>query len=355
MTDYRGIPIRNIYYMLAYAFRTLRQNNYEEIAAEEFDRIEDMFAAILAKGISQQIKQGLYRRYVTRQEAATALKGKIDMAETIRLKLQHKNLLGCRYDDLSEDNIYNRIVKTTAMILLSSDAVKPERRRDLKRTMTYLATVSTVDPAHIAWNRLKTDRSNRTYTMLLNICYFVMSGMLQTSDDGRYRMASFSDERLCGLYERFVREYYKYHYPGLQAAASRVEWHISEHCDNTAKGLLPEMVTDITLTHGGKTLIIDTKYYSHTMTERFGKRKIRSDNLYQIYAYVKNRDRRHTGDVSGLLLYAKTDEQIAPDASFTMDGNRIGIRTLDLNCDFEEISGQLDRIVRETFDIAPHI
>ncbi len=355
MTDYHGIPIRNIYYMLAYAFRTLRQNNYEEIAAEKFDRIEDMFAAILNRGISQQIKQGLYRQYVARQETATALKGKIDMTRTIRLKLQHKNLLGCQYDDLSEDNIYNRILKTTAMILLSSDAVKPERRKDLKRTTAYLATVSTVDPACIAWSRLKTDRSNRTYTMLLNICYFVISGMLQTTVDGRYRMASFSDECLCGLYERFVREYYKHHYPGLQAAASKVEWHISEGCNDTKMWMLPEMITDITLMHGRKTLIIDTKYYSHTMTERFGKRKIHSDNLYQIYAYVKNRDRQHTGDVSGLLLYAKTDEQIAPDASFTMDGNRIGIRTLDLNCEFEEIGRQLDRIVQETFDIAPHI
>ena len=46
-------PVKNIYYMLAYAFQVLKQKNYEDIAAEEFDDVQDLFAAILAKGISQ--------------------------------------------------------------------------------------------------------------------------------------------------------------------------------------------------------------------------------------------------------------------------------------------------------------
>lgn len=51
MTKDKGIFIKNIYYMLAYAFRILRQKNYDEIAAEEFDDIQDLFAVILAKGV----------------------------------------------------------------------------------------------------------------------------------------------------------------------------------------------------------------------------------------------------------------------------------------------------------------
>ena len=39
MTIDKGIFIRNIYYMLTYAFQELKQNNYEEIAGEEFDEI----------------------------------------------------------------------------------------------------------------------------------------------------------------------------------------------------------------------------------------------------------------------------------------------------------------------------
>lgn len=36
MTKDKGIFIKNIYYMLAYAFRILRQKNYDEIAADGY-------------------------------------------------------------------------------------------------------------------------------------------------------------------------------------------------------------------------------------------------------------------------------------------------------------------------------
>ena len=55
MTNDKGIFIKNIYYMLAYAFQVLRQKNYDNVAAEDFDNVQDLFAAILAKGVSQQI------------------------------------------------------------------------------------------------------------------------------------------------------------------------------------------------------------------------------------------------------------------------------------------------------------
>ena len=38
-----------------------------------------------------------------------------------------------------------------------------------------------------------------------------------------------------------------------------------------------------------------------------------------------------------------------PDNTYQMSGNRISVRTLDINCDFSEISAQLDTIVAEHF------
>ena len=73
MTNDKGIFIKNIYYMLAYAFQVLRQKNYDNVAAEDFDNVQDLFAAILAKGVSQQIKQGLYREYITKNEDLSIL------------------------------------------------------------------------------------------------------------------------------------------------------------------------------------------------------------------------------------------------------------------------------------------
>lgn len=53
------IPIQNIYYMLSYAFRALKEQQYRELATEEFQNTGDLMAAILAKGIAVQLKRGL--------------------------------------------------------------------------------------------------------------------------------------------------------------------------------------------------------------------------------------------------------------------------------------------------------
>lgn len=101
------------------------------------------------------------------------------------------------------------------------------------------------------------------------------------------------------------------------------------------------MVTDITLKSAGKVLIIDAKYYGHTMQTQYDVNSIHSANLYQIFAYVKNLDRNQTGNVAGMLLYAKTQEQITPNNKYSMDGNTIWVRTLDLNLLFPQIAEQL--------------
>lgn len=64
MTNDKGILIKNIYYMLTYAFQSLRQSNYDSVATEDFENIHDMFAAILGKGVANQLKQGLYKEYI---------------------------------------------------------------------------------------------------------------------------------------------------------------------------------------------------------------------------------------------------------------------------------------------------
>ena len=94
-------------------------------------------------------------------------------------------------------------------------------------------------------------------------------------------------------------------------------------------------------------LIIDAKYYAHTTQVQYDTHTLHSNNLYQIFTYVKNKDIEFGSiphEVSGMLLYARTDETIQPDNTYMMSGNRISVKTLDLNCEFEKIAGQLNAI-----------
>ena len=96
--------------MLSYAFQILKQSNYDEVASEQFDKVQDLFAAILSKGVAQQLKQGLYREYITKHETLSIMRGKLDMQETIRNRIQRKQKLACEFDELSENNLFNQIL-----------------------------------------------------------------------------------------------------------------------------------------------------------------------------------------------------------------------------------------------------
>ena len=73
------IAIQNIYYMLSYAFRVLNAQGYRKVATEEFSNISELMAAILAKGISIQLKRGLGKEYILQLDELSSLRGKIDI------------------------------------------------------------------------------------------------------------------------------------------------------------------------------------------------------------------------------------------------------------------------------------
>ena len=350
MTKDKSILIKNIYYMLSYAFMTLNQGGYEDVEKEEFDNIHNLLAAILAKGVGRQLKQGLYREYISGKESLTTIRGKIDLPGTIRNSQARKHELVCEFDELSENNLLNQILKTTALLLMKQGDVDSEHKDNLKKEMLFFSNVDTIDPTLIQWNAIRFQRNNNNYRMLVSICQLILEGMLMTTETGEYKLATFIDEqRMSRLYEKFILEYYTRECPQVTARASQIPWVL----DDGIGTFLPVMQSDITLTQGNKVLIIDAKYYTHTMQTQYDAFTMHSANMYQIFTYVKNKDAEfgdqpHT--VSGMLLYARTDEAIQPDNTYQMSGNRIGVKTLDLNREFSEIAAQLNAIVSSYFD-----
>ena len=230
----KSILINNIYHMLAYAFQTLNQENYEDVAVESFEEMYDLLAAILAKGIGVQLKQGLYREYINRQE------------------------------------------ELPVMLLLRNARVKTEYKDDLKKKMLFFSNVDMLEPTSIKWSVIRFQRNNQTYRMLISICQLIIEGMLITTDAGDYKLATFVDEqRMCRLYEKFILEYYSKHFPELSVSVSQIPWSV----DDGIRTMLPVMQSDIHLQKGNTVLIIDAKYYSHTTQTQYDKHTIHSNNM----------------------------------------------------------------------------
>ena len=339
------IPIKNIYYMLSYVFYELHKKGYEKLETEEFENLMELFAQILIISMNNLLKRGINKSYQNHIEQLSTIRGKIDLTKSINPFLKHKQVV-CDYDDFTYNTYKNKIIKTTISYLIRNDISK-NRKKKLKRILYYFNEVDTLDIHNINW-KLRYDRNNQIYHMIINICYLIISGLLQKERKGNTKLMTIDDSNMSRLYEKFILEYYKREHPEVKAAASYIKWQLDDDYDL----MLPIMKSDITLSQDNNVLIIDAKYYQHSLQEHYDNKSVHSDNLYQIFTYVKNKetelkDVEHS--VSGMLLYAKTDEEDYPENTYSMSGNKISARTLDLNVDFEQIKKQLDTIVDEFY------
>ena len=341
------ISIQNIYYMLSYAFKVLRDNGYKSMATEEFNNMAEMMAQILLRGISLRLKRGLEKEYLSQTQALSFVRGKIDIADSIKTQSIRKRQLVCIYDDFSVNNRMNQIIKSTLEILLKADIGK-NRKKEIRKLMVFFSDVDSIDLYSADWN-LRYNRNNQTYQMLIGICYLVVKGLMQTNSDGVTKLMDYMDEQhMWSLYQNFIFQYYKKHYTDLKVSSSQIPWFL----DDDKKEMLPVMQSDIYIQRDNTVLIIDAKYYKNITQVQFGKHKFHSAHLYQMFAYVKNCEYHFADEkisVSGMLLYAKTDEFIEQNHVYQMHGNKISINSLDLSLPFEQIAIQMDEIVKTHF------
>ena len=337
------IFIKNIYYMLSYAYKSLNEKGYRKIQTESFENTAELLSEILIIGVSKQIKQGLVKDYIDVTQTTSSIKGKINITDSINEQSFIKGQLNCTYDEFSLNCYLNQILKSTMNILVKSD-ISHTRKKKLKNLLMYFREVNLIDVGKINW-KIRFDRNNQTYKMLINICYLVIKGLIHTEESGDKKLMEFFDDQLMSaLYEKFLLNYYKKEHPDIKTHAPQIDWQIDDGLDF----LLPKMQTDVTLEHENKILIIDAKFYSRNTSQNYGKNIHRTGNLYQIFTYVKNKEVEMQGkgmEVGGMLLYAKTSESIQPNSDYVMSGNKISIKTLDLNQKFNIIKSQLDSIV----------
>jgi 5-methylcytosine-specific restriction enzyme subunit McrC len=329
------ILVSNVYYMLVYAFRSLRTGGIGELGNEEFENLHNLFAEMIIRGMRRQLKRGLPRAYKSESEELGNLRGKIDIRSSVSRGTFVRRRLICEFDEFTEDTPGNRMIKCAITHLLRQDGVSADRKHYLKFVRSSLASVADVCYQKISPQRV----GGAEYVMLVNVCRFLLDGLLMNSEGGHKMREWLPDEQMSSLYERFLLEYFRKHHTCFRARSARIDWDMADMSIG-----MPEMKSDVYLNYGGKTLIIDAKFYGRTMSEHFGKRTYHSHNLYQIYTYVKNADAAKTGSVAGMLLYAKTDEAVTPNSDNVISGNRISVKTLDLSQRFDGIRLQLENI-----------
>ena len=87
---------------------------------------------------------------------------------------------------INRDFYLNQIIKSTLVLLIKADIAR-EREKKLKRLLMYFSQVDLIDIKKINW-KIRFDRNNQTYKMLINICYLVINGLIHTEISGKFKV-----------------------------------------------------------------------------------------------------------------------------------------------------------------------
>ena len=107
------------------------------------------------------------------------------------------------------------------------------------------------------------------------------------------------------------------------------------------------MQTDIVLEHRSQRIIIDTKFTSVVSRGNRRERSLRSNHIYQIYAYIRSQERPDdllSASSAGILLYPAIEDNI--DESAIIQGHEIRFATIDLAADGRSIRRRLLDLLR---------
>lgn len=331
------VPLRNVYYMLTYAYEMLKSKEYERLSREDFDNIYDLLATLLLCGTNDLIKRGFFKSYISQTEELTAVKGRINISISIR-KLSFQNAKAvCDFDEFNADIYFNQIIKAT-FLYLKHYPVKTAIKHNISKVLLYFNEINTIEISSIKWDTLTFNRNNAHYDTLLYFCRLICEEAIANQDKGKKKFRIIEDRLLPKLFEKFINAFYKKELPGCRVLSQKkIDW------KSDVLDMLPEMNADTIIVDGNLKLIIDTKYYSRTSQIHpfSNNRTVISSNLYQIFAYVKNEAANSPGKaVNGMLLYPRVDEDIKS-APYNMDGNSVFVRTVDLNQEFPSIRKEL--------------
>lgn len=343
------IPIKNIYYMLSYAWNiwdVIDEDYQKEIFSdEEFDNIYNVMAYVLIMFLEKLIKRGFYKGYMTLEEYLSILKGKINFSKSIKRNTINYKKLVCNYNILSNDILFNRIIKSALNKLINYKNIDNDIHQKLINLNHYFIKIKNIEVNNRTFKLLKYNRNNMHYKIIINICKFIHKNLIVNKNSDEYSFIDFNeDKRMHMLYEKFVLNFYKFHFrnnKNIKVKNKTIKWNINDN------EYIPLMKTDIMIYNKEKCMIIDTKFYKNILINNNDKFSIRSSHLYQIYSYMRSVENRFK-NMKGVLLYPLCINNI--NREYKLENKLFAVNTLDLSKDFKTIEKQLLNILHY-FDI----
>jgi 5-methylcytosine-specific restriction enzyme subunit McrC len=329
------IPIENVYYLLCYAWGHAEEADMVDVAElEGVEHVYDLLGTVLSEGTSRLLRRGLDRGYRELRHDVAGIRGKWDIGETAKTALRRRGRTACVFEELSHDVPHNRILKSTLRLLLRLPKLDKRVRDKVRAVYDRLEGISQIRVDRHAFRQIQLDRNRRTYLFLLSVCALVHEESIASEHTGEARFRDFRDDyaKMWQLFEDFVKEFYvrEQQEYRVNPGGRRIRWFGLDAATPEDRTLVPRMSADVILDGPSRRIVLDAKFYLEALTHRFGKPKLKSGNLYQLLAYLRNREATTPPGPKheGILLYPVVDSPLAADVR--LEGFRIQARGVDL-------------------------
>lgn len=336
------IPIRNIYYMVLYAWNKVKDmSNIEDKQIEELESFNDVIIELFIQEVSTILKRGIARDYVNIEEPIKIVKGRIDIAKTIRLIQPNLN---CYFDEYSEDIILNQIIKAILIRINGIEAILQSQKKRARNLLLHFSNVELIYLDDTVIRNISFNKLNKIYQYAIDIGMLIYKNSIPTEEQGSYKFIDImqDEERINIIFEAFLKNFYNIH--SKYNVHSRYYYFDWDPIDNSNKALLPRMETDIELTLDDTKIVIDAKYYRNAFTNKFESKKVISNNIYQMKTYL-NQNLNKYNTLRGILIYPSNGYELS-EKFLSKFGYTMEFRTIDLNMDWKDIETRLMEIVK---------
>jgi 5-methylcytosine-specific restriction enzyme subunit McrC len=355
-TEY-GIPIRNLWHMLLYAWNEVPLNaihGWMMADAERAPTLDMLLASILIKLMQQRLRIGLGHDYVNEAQALRGIRGRIDFAKSLKNQTLERGQIICEFQGFSANSLKNQIIRSTLARLVkvgqfgpSSASVK-EVQQKLRHLIRDLDGIDFIEATPELIRRQLFLRNDHDYRLMLSICDLIVQRTMPNSSQGVSASVVPALDRdtlvLHSVYERFVANFYRIHLTGWNVTAQkRLEWHTKEVNER-----LPLMVPDLVLQEksSNRLIVLDTKFTRHSLVEsQWGKLILDSSHLYQLYTYLRSQEHLSGShrNASGILLYPAVQNRFSE--HMELQDHVIRIESVDLSAPWQEIERSLMELV----------
>ncbi len=354
MSKSTAIPVKNLYYLLSYAWSDkLEESELENIDDLKCPDLASFFAKVLTNRLAPLIRRGLDRAYTTHEELTSQPRGRIDFTASAKRQTWDHGKMHCSYSEFTHDVPHNRILKSTLLLLYRDTTLSTELKKTLHRQFDAFAEVKLVPTTPRSFHRIQLHRNNREYRFLLHLCELIHASLLPEHDNSgrrKFRRIEENKKVMPYIFESFILAFAKKHLTNATSHRPTIKWLADYHKESSAN-LMPTMNTDVTIEwNTGRKLILDCKYYknafsSRTYAEDKEVTRFKTNNLYQIFAYLMNkREDTGWGNVEGMLLYPTTTNDF--NESMTLQKkHRLQICSVNLNQPWQDIEAQLTQLL----------